>query len=92
MVFIEEPIVVDVVLLLGRDVNGWVLIVELLLHLLFVKDGQGGWLSVTLLILILGALLLAVVLLFQTLLLILPLAERLDILLVRLVELGLLVK
>ena len=92
MVFVEEPIVVDVVLLLGRDVNGWVLIVELLLHLLFVKDGQGGWLSVTLLILILGALLLAVVLLFQTLLLILPLAERLDILLVRLVELGLLVK
>ena len=91
LILVQLPIIVDIILLLGWDVNGRVFVVKLLLHLFFLEDGQRGRLIVGFLIFFIRALLLTVVFLGQSLLLLLPLVVSLDILLVLLLKRSFLV-
>ena len=87
----QRPVIVYVVILLGRNVNWWVLIVKLLLSLFAIELGQYRWLLVGFLFFVFRSSLLAIVLFSDALLLLLPLIVGLDVLLVRIVELHLLV-
>ena len=90
-IFGQEPVIVDVVLRVRRDVNRRVLFVKLLLSFLSIKLWKHWWFLVCLFIFVLRAGLLTILLLLQTILLFLPLVVDFDVFLVGFNELGLLV-
>ena len=90
-IFGQEPVIVDVVLRVRRDVNRRVLFVKLLLSLLTIEFRKHWWFLVCLFIFVLRAGLLTILLLLQTILLFLPLVVDFDVFLVGFNELGLLV-
>ena len=85
MIFLEEPVVIDVRVGVGWYDNRLILVVELLLHLTLVEFRQGGRFSVLLFIFI-RADFLTVILIRQFVLLLLPFLVRFDVFLVLLIE------